>query len=601
MGKTVGIDLGTTNSVVSVLEGSRPTVIPNNEGSRTTPSMVAFAEGGERLMGHVAKRQAVTNAVNTVYSVKRFIGRRFSEDQTQSNIKRMPYQIIESDRGDASVDIDGETYSPAEISAMILTNMKEIAEEYLSDSVTDAVITVPAYFDDSQRQATRDAGKIAGLNVERIINEPTAAALAYGVDKKEDRKIAVYDLGGGTFDIAIMELAGDVFNVLSISGDTYLGGDDFDNRIIDVLAEQFKEENQTDLREEPMSLQRLKEAAEKAKHELSSSLETEINLPFISADDDGPKHLTRTMTREELEELTGDLVERSVEICQKAIEEAELELKDIEEVLLVGGQTRMPLVQQKVKDFFEKEPNREINPDEVVSIGAALQGAVISGDIKNVLLLDVTPLSLGIETAGGMFTAQIGRNTTVPTKKAEVFTTARDNQSLVNVHVLQGERPMAVDNKTLARFELLGIPPAPRGVPQIEVYFEIDANGIVNVSAKDLGTGKHQKVRITDQCGLNENEVQAIIEDSEAHRHSDEQKRKEAEMVINAEGLIYTTEKSLEEYASSLDADDLELIQNDLDELKTALESKEIKLIEQNYKALETSSYRIAETIYAQG
>ena len=601
MGKTVGIDLGTTNSVVSVLEGSKPTVIPNNEGSRTTPSMVAFAEGGERLLGHVAKRQAVTNAVNTVYSVKRFIGRRFSEEQTQKNIGRMPYKMIESDRGDASVEIEGENYSPAEISGMILTNMKEIAEEYLGDAVTDAVITVPAYFDDSQRQATRDAGKIAGLNVERIINEPTAAALAYGVDKKEDRKIAVYDLGGGTFDISVMELIGDVFNVISISGDTYLGGDDFDHCIIDMLAEEFAKENNTDLRKDPMALQRLKEAAEKAKHELSSSLETEINLPFISADDEGPKHLTKTMTREGLEQLTGELVNRSLEICKQAIEDAELELSEIEEVLLVGGQTRMPLIQNKVKELFEKEPNREINPDEVVSIGAALQGAVISGDIKNVLLLDVTPLSLGIETAGGLFTPLISRNTTVPTKKAEVFTTARDNQSLVNVHVLQGERPMALDNKTLARFELLGIPPAPRGVPQIEVYFEIDANGIVNVSAKDLGTGKLQKVRITDQCGLNENEVQAIVEDSEAHRHSDEQKRKEAEMVINAEGLIYTTEKSLEEYASSLDPEDLELIQSDLEQLKNALEMQDIKQIEQNYKALETSSYRIAETIYTQG
>ena len=601
MAKTIGIDLGTTNSCVAVLEGGKPVVIPNTEGARTTPSMVGFTENGDRLVGQVAKRQAVNNAENTVYAAKRFIGRRFDSDEVKQDAQRMPYTIVASERGDAWVSIRGKPYSPSEISAFVLTKMKDIAEDYLGEPATSAVITVPAYFNDSQRQATRDAGRIAGLTVERIINEPTAAALAYGVDKKGERKVAVYDLGGGTFDISILELTDGVFNVLSTNGDTHLGGEDFDYVVMNFLCEEFKAANSIDLREDKIALQRIKEAAEKAKHELSSSLDTEINLPFITADQSGPKHLNVSLTRAKLEELTDHLVEGSFAPCQAALKDAGMTVEQIDEILLVGGMTRMPRVQQRVAEFFQKQPNREINPDEVVAVGAAVQGAVLSGDIKNVLLLDVTPLSLGVETAGGVFTRLIPRNTTVPCKKAQVFSTAQDNQPVVNVHVLQGERPMASDNQTLARFELLGIPPAPRGVPQIEVSFELDANGIVHVSAKDLGSGKSQSVRVTAQSGLSEGEIGKIIDAAAQNEIDDDMKRHLAELRNSAEGLIYTTERSLEEYSAKLDPTDLELISNDLDKLKKSLEGTDVVDLEASYKALETSAYRIAETIYAQG
>jgi molecular chaperone DnaK len=601
MGKTIGIDLGTTNSCVAVMEGGKPVVIPNNEGARTTASMVAFTDSGDRLVGQVAKRQAVTNPHKTVFAVKRFIGRRFDSDEVKVDIERAPFKIVASDRGDAWVEVAGKTMSPSEVSALILGKMKEIAEDYLGEEVDAAVITVPAYFNDSQRQATRDAGRIAALEVQRIINEPTAAALAYGLDNEGKHLVAVYDLGGGTFDISILELTGDVFNVRSTNGDTHLGGEDFDHRIMNFLCSEFDKENGLDLHHDTMALQRLKEAAEKAKHELSSSNETDINLPFITADATGPKHLALTLTRSTLEELTGDLVERSLEPCKDALKDAGVTADQLDDVLLVGGMTRMPMVQRKVSAFFGREPNREINPDEVVAIGAAVQGAVLTGDIKNVLLLDVTPLTLGVETAGGMFTPLIQRNTTVPCRKAEVFTTAADNQAIVNVHVAQGERPMISDNQTLARFELVGIPPAPRGVPQIEVSFEIDANGIVSVAAKDLGTGKSQSVRITAQSGLTDDEIDKIIADAEQHRAQDDVKRQLADMCNRAEGLIYSTERTLEEYAEALDPLDVELIQHDLTKLKAALaDSGRTHELEDLYKALETSAYRIAETIYAQ-
>ncbi len=597
--KTIGIDLGTTNSCVAVMEGGRAVVIPNNEGARTTPSIVGFTESGDRLVGQVAKRQAVTNAQSTVYSAKRLIGRRYDDIEVSRDAKRLPFKVVASDRGDAWVEVRGKQYSPPEISALVLAKMKEIAQDYMGEPVENAVITVPAYFNDAQRQATRDAGQIAGLKIERIINEPTAAALAFGLDKKGHQLVAVYDLGGGTFDISILELENGVFKVRATNGDTHLGGEDFDQKLIDVLAEEFIAANGIDLRRDPVALQRLKEAAEKAKHELSSSTETEVNLPFVAADASGPKHLLREITRAELEKLAAELIERTMGPCTQALKDAGLQAKDINEVLLVGGMTRMPRVQARVAEFFGRAPNREVNPDEVVAIGAAVQGAVLTGEVKNVLLLDVTPLSLGVETKGGVFTPLIPRNTTVPCRKSQVFSTAVDNQPMVNVHVLQGERQLADDNQTLARLELVGIPPAPRGVPQIEVAFDIDANGIVSVTAKDLGTGRSQNMKVSAQSGLTKDEVARIVGEADAARGDDEKKRKNVELVNNAEGLIYTTEHALQEYASSLDPDDVELIKDDLTKLKQALEKQDIAKLPELYTALEASAHRMAEALYA--
>ncbi len=603
MGKVIGIDLGTTNSCVAVMEGGEPVVIPNSEGSRTTPSMVAVTEAGERLVGQIAKRQAVTNPEATIYAVKRLMGRRFDSPEAKRAMTMVPYKVVGSDNGDAWVEVRGKKLSPPEVSSMILTKMKQTAEDYLGEPVSEAVITVPAYFNDSQRQATKDAGRIAGLNVLRIINEPTAAALAYGLDKKDDgkpEKVAVYDLGGGTFDISILELNAGVFEVKSTNGDTYLGGEDFDNRLVDWLADRFKSGNNgLDLRKDRMALQRLKEAAERAKHELSSSNETEINLPFITADQTGPKHLQETLERGTFEDLVKDLIERSVEPCRIALKDAGVTAAQVNQVLLVGGMTRMPAVQKKVKDFFNREPHKGINPDEVVAIGAAIQGGVLKGEVKDVLLLDVTPLSLGVETAGGVFTRIIEKNTTIPCKKSQVFSTATDNQPLVSVHVLQGEREMASDNKTLARFELVGIPPAPRGVPQIEVTFDIDANGLVHVSAKDLGTGRVQQVRIVSNSGLTEQEIQRMIADAQSHSDDDKKKKELADLRNNAEGLIYTTEKSLEEYANLLSDKDKDEIKSDLANLKKQLETHEPGRIRDAIKQLEGSAYRIADAIYS--
>ncbi|MFP3910503.1 MAG: molecular chaperone DnaK [Desulfobacteraceae bacterium] len=599
MGKTIGIDLGTTNSCVAVMEAGDPVVIANAEGSRTTPSIVAFTESGERLVGQTAKRQAVTNPENTVFAVKRLIGRKFDAEAVQKDIKILPYKISKASNGDAHVNIREKDYSPAEISAMILTKMKETAEDYLGEKVTDAVITVPAYFNDSQRQATKDAGRIAGLNVERIINEPTAASLAFGLDKKGDRKIAVFDLGGGTFDISILEIGEGVFEVKSTHGDTHLGGEDFDLRIIDYLADEFKKDQGIDLRNDKMALQRLKEGAEKAKVELSGSTETDVNLPFITADASGPKHLNIKLSRSKLEALVDDLIEQVTGPCQTALKDAGLSANEVDAVILVGGMTRMPKVQQKVKEIFGKDPSKGVNPDEVVAIGAAIQAGVLKGDVKDVLLLDVTPLSLGIETLGGVFTKLIEKNTTIPTKKSQVFSTAADNQPAVEIHVLQGEREMASGNKTLGRFQLVGIPPAPRGVPQIEVTFDIDANGIVNVSAKDMGTGKEQSIKITASSGLSEEEIDKLVKDAELHAEEDKKRKELIDARNSADSLIYSTEKSIKEVGDKLDEDTKNNINQAIENLKKAMEGEDVEEIKRLSEELTQASHKLAETMYA--
>lgn len=599
MGKAIGIDLGTTNSVVAVVIGGEPVVIPNQEGSRTTPSVVAFTEKGERLVGQIAKRQAITNPENTVFSIKRLMGRKFNSPEVDHARKRLPYKIVEAPNGDAHVEIRGKRYSPPEISAMILQKLKQAAEDYLGEPVTEAVITVPAYFDDSQRQATKDAGKIAGLNVLRIINEPTAASLAYGMDKKKEEKIAVYDLGGGTFDISVLEIGEGVIEVRSTNGDTYLGGDDFDLRIIDWMVEEFKRDQGIDLKQDRMALQRLKEAAERAKIELSTAAETEINLPFITADATGPKHLLMKLTRAKLEQITEELVNKTIEPCKLALSDANLTPRDIDEVILVGGQTRMPKVQQVVQSFFGKEPNKTVNPDEVVAVGAAIQAAVLKGEVKEVLLLDVTPLSLGIETLGGIFTKIIERNTTIPTKKSQIFSTAADNQPAVTIKVYQGEREMAADNKLLGVFELVGIPPAPRGVPQIEVTFDIDANGILHVSAKDLGTGKEQSIRITASSGLTEEEIKRMMREAESHAEEDRRKKQLAEARNEADNLVYSVEKSLREYGDKLTESEKKDIEDALERCKKIKEtSSEAAEIRSAIDSLMKASHKIAEHIY---
>ncbi len=599
MGKAIGIDLGTTNSVVAVVIGGEPVVIPNQEGSRTTPSVVAFTEKGERLVGQIAKRQAITNPTNTIFSIKRLMGRKYDSPEVKEAMKRLPYKIVPASNGDAHVEIMGRVYSPPEISAMILQKLKQAAEDYLGEPVTEAVITVPAYFDDSQRQATKDAGRIAGLNVLRIINEPTAAALAYGLDKKKEEKIAVYDLGGGTFDISILEIGEGVIEVRSTNGDTYLGGDDFDLRIMDYLIEEFKKDQGIDLRNDKMALQRLKEDAEKAKIELSQAMETEINLPFITADATGPKHLVMRLTRAKFEQLVDDLIQKTINPCKLALSDAGLTQKDIDEVILVGGQTRTPKVQEVVRSYFGKDPNKTVNPDEVVAVGAAIQAAVLKGEVKEVLLLDVTPLSLGIETLGGVFTKIIERNTTIPTKKSQIFSTATDNQPAVTIKVYQGEREMAADNKLLGVFELVGIPPAPRGVPQIEVTFDIDANGILHVSAKDLGTGKEQSIRITASSGLTEEEIKRMMREAEAHAEEDRRKRQLAEAKNEADALIYSVEKSLREYGDKLTPDERSSIEKALEKCRTVKDkSSDINEVKNAIQELTTQSYKIAEHIY---
>ncbi len=601
MSKVIGIDLGTTNSCVAVMEGGEPIVIANSEGSRTTPSMVAFTESGERMVGQQAKRQAVTNPENTLFAIKRLIGRRFESEAVQKDIAISPFKIVKADNGDAWVQSRDKKYSAPEISAIVLQKMKKTAEDYLGEEVTDAVITVPAYFDDSQRQATKDAGKIAGLNVLRIINEPTAAALAYGLDKKKDEKIAVFDLGGGTFDVSILELGDGVFEVKSTNGDTFLGGEDFDQHIIDWIADEFKKDQGIDLRGDKMALQRLKEAAEKAKCELSGSVETDINLPFITADASGPKHLNLKLTRAKLESLCDNLLRRLEEPCRTALKDAGLSASEIDEVILVGGMTRMPAVQQCVEKIFGKTPNKGVNPDEVVAIGASIQGGVLRGDVKDVLLLDVTPLSLGIETLGGVMTRLIEKNTTIPCRKSQTFSTAADNQPAVSIHVLQGEREMARDNKTLGNFELTGIPAAPRGVPQIEVTFDIDANGIVHVAAKDLGTGKEQSIKITASSGLSQEEIDKMVRDAEMHASDDKKKREVIEARNQADSLVYTTEKSLKEHGDKLEAVDKGAIENKIADLKKAMEGDDAAAINKAAEELGQAAHKLAEMMYAQG
>ncbi len=598
MGKVIGIDLGTTNSCVAIMSGGDPVVIANAEGSRTTPSVVAINDKGERLIGQIAKRQAITNPENTIFSIKRLMGRRFRSPQVQDAVKRLPYKVSEAENGDAHVEIRGKRYSPPEVSAMILQKMRQTAEDYLGEKVSEAVITVPAYFDDSQRQATKDAGQIAGLTVLRIINEPTAASLAYGLDKKKDERIAVYDLGGGTFDISILEIGEGVFEVKSTNGDTYLGGDDFDLRVMDWLVDEFRKDQGIDLRKDRMALQRLKEAAERAKIELSSAQETEINLPFITADASGPKHMVIKLTRAKFEQLVDDLVQRTIEPCRKALADAGVSARDVNEVVLVGGMTRMPKVIQTVKEFFGKEPHKGVNPDEVVAIGAGIQGGVLKGDVKDVLLLDVTPLTLGIETLGGVFTHLIDRNTTIPSKKSQIFSTASDSQTAVTIRVFQGEREMAADNKLLGQFDLVGIPPAPRGVPQIEVTFDIDANGIVHVSAKDLATHKEQSIRITASSGLNKDEIDRMVQEAQSHSEDDKRRRKVAEARNQADSLVYSTEKNLTEHGDKISEEDKAKIQEALASTKKAMEGDDPNAIDSAVQNLTTASHKLAEEMY---
>jgi molecular chaperone DnaK len=600
MGKIIGIDLGTTNSCVAVMEGGEPKVITTADGGRTMPSMVALTDSNERVVGQIAKRQAITNPQHTVFGAKRLIGRKFKSSEVQRDIKNLPYEIKEADNGDVRVTLRDKQFSPAEISSFILAEIKRTAEDYLGEPVTDAVITVPAYFNDSQRQATKDAGKIAGLNVQRIINEPTAASLAYGLDKKSDEVIAVFDLGGGTFDISILEIGDGVFEVKATNGDTHLGGDDFDLVVINWLADEFKKESGIDLRNDKMALQRLKEAAEKAKMELSSSLETDINLPFITADQSGPKHLQIKLSRSKLESLVSDLLDRIDGPCLTAIKDAGIAKEKIDEVILVGGMTRMPAVQERVNKLFGKAPHKGVNPDEVVAIGAAIQGGVLQGDVKDVLLLDVTPLSLGIETLGGVMTKLIEKNTTIPTRKSQVFSTADDNQPAVSIHVLQGEREMAGDNKTLGRFELTDIPPAPRGMPQIEVTFDIDANGIVNVSAKDKGTGKEQSIKITASSGLSEEEIEQLVKDAELHAEEDKKKRELVEAKNQADAVVYQTEKSLKEVGDKIDAETKANIESHIEKLKTKIEGTDAEAIKTATQELTEASHKLAEKIYQQ-
>ena len=598
MSKVIGIDLGTTNSCVSIMEGTQPKVLENAEGARTTPSVVAFTDGEEKLVGQPAKRQAVTNPENTIFAVKRLIGRNFEDPTVKKDIESAPFKIVNSDNGDAWIEAKGKKYSPSQISAFVLQKMKETAEKYLGQEVTKAVITVPAYFNDAQRQATKDAGKIAGLEVLRIINEPTAASLAYGLDKKENKKIAVYDLGGGTFDVSILELGDGVFEVKSTNGDTFLGGEDFDNTIVDYLLSEFKKENGIDLKSDKLALQRLKEAAEKAKIELSSTTQTEINLPFITADKTGPKHINLKMTRAKLEALVEDLISRTIPPCKTALKDAGLSPNEVAEIILVGGMTRMPKVIEEVKNFFGKEPNKSVNPDEVVAMGAAIQAGVLQGDVKDVLLLDVTPLSLGIETLGGVSTKLIEKNTTIPTKKSQVFSTAEDNQPAVSIRVLQGEREMATDNKSLGNFELVGIAPAPRGMPQIEVTFDIDANGIVNVSAKDKGTGKEQKIQIQASGGLSEDEISKMVKEAEANKETDKKKREAVDARNQAETLLHSTEKSLKEHGSKVSDADKKAIEDASANLRNSLKGTDIEDVKKKTQDLVQASMKLGEAVY---